>query len=120
MAEDVSVPMEDAFQVSNKRFYEQEKKRVARFLPGDTHTGLQVQTTFSQATSDLILLPMWLLVYDYKGKRFDFVMNGQTGAMSGTRPKVYWKIVLLVLGILAVLLGCTGLLALVMMIAGSM
>ena len=38
-------------------------------------------------------------------------MNGQTGAVSGTRPKVYVKIVLLVIGILALLGVCGGLAA---------
>ncbi len=120
LAEEAQVAMDDAYQVSNKKFYTAEQQRIARFLPGDTHSGLQVQTTFSQATSDLILLPVWLLNYDYKGKRYPFVMNGQTGAVSGDRPKVYWKIVLLVLGILVVVFGCLGLLGIVMAIAGSM
>jgi hypothetical protein len=119
MAEEPSVAEESALEVSNKYFLGEERKRVAAFLPGDTQRGLEVRTSFSQATSDLILLPLWILVYDYRGKRHQFVMNGQTGAMSGTRPKVYWKIVVLVLGILAVLAGCAGVLGLLGLIAGS-
>ena len=119
MAEEPSVARDAAYEVSNRYFHAEEKKRVAAFLPGDTHRGLQVATTFSQATSDLILLPLWILIYDYRGKRHQFVMNGQTGATSGTRPKVYWKIVGIVLGILAVLAGCAGALGLLGLIAGS-
>ena len=120
LAEEPSVARDDAYEVSNRHFLHEEKRRVAAFLPGDTHRGLSVRTSFSQATSDLILLPLWILVYDYRGKRHQFVMNGQTGAMSGTRPKVYWKVVLLVLGILAVLLGCAGVVGLLALLAGSL
>jgi len=120
LMEEPSVKMEDAYEVSNQRFYEAERERIAKVLPGDTHSSLQVETNFSQATSDLILLPTWLLSYDYKGKRYNFVMNGQTGAMSGTRPKVYWKIVLLVVTLLAIVLGCVGLISLIALIAGNL
>ncbi len=118
-AEEPSVDPDDAYKVSNDRFYREEQKRVAALLPGDTHRDLQVETRFSQATRDLLLLPLWLLVYDYKGKRYRFVMNGQTGAMSGTRPKVYWKVVLLVLAILGILGTCGGLVALVLVLLGA-
>ena len=120
MAEEASVVEADAMEVSDRHFQAEEKRRIAAFLPGDTQRGLTVHTTFSQATSDLLLLPLWILVYDYRGKRHRFVMNGQTGAMSGTRPKVYWKIVLLVLGALGLLAGCAGLFAVLAAILGAM
>ena len=120
MAEEASVAEDDAFEVSNRHFFAEEKRRVAAFLPGDTQRGLEVRTSFSQATSDLILLPLWVLVYEYKGKQHRFLMNGQTGAITGTRPKVYWKVVVLVLTLLTVLLGCAGVLALAGAVAGSM
>jgi len=116
-AEEPSVDPDDAYQVSNQRFFEGEQRRVAALLPGDTHRDIRVETNFSQATRDLLLLPLWLLVYDYKGKRYRFVMNGQTGAVSGTRPKVYVKIVLLVIGILALLGVCGGLAAALLALA---
>ena len=120
LMEEPSVKMEDAYEVSNQRFYQGERERIAKILPGDTHSSLQVETNFSQATSDLILLPTWLLNYDYKGKRYNFVMNGQTGAMSGTRPKVYWKIVLLVVTLLVIVLGCVGLISVIGLIASNL
>ena len=119
-AEEPTVERDDALQISNERFAREERRRVATLLPGDTQRGLDVDSRFSQATSDLILLPMWLLVYDYGGKRHRFVMNGQTGAMTGTRPKVYWKVVLLVLGILGAVGACAGGLALVLAVLGTL
>ena len=33
-----------------------------------------------------VMLPMWTLAADYKGKRYTFAMNGQTGKMVGKLP----------------------------------
>ena len=32
------------------------------------------------------LLPVWFLNYNYKGKDYEFAMNGQTGSMFGELP----------------------------------
>ncbi|MBE6641783.1 MAG: hypothetical protein E7619_09365 [Ruminococcaceae bacterium] len=44
------------------------------------------------------LLPAWLLVTEYKGKKYTFAMNGQTGRFVGTLPiseKKFWLYLLL-------------------------
>lgn len=48
---------------------------------------------FSMATGNLLvesyrlaLLPLWLAFYEVHGRRFDVVINGQTGAVTGERP----------------------------------
>ncbi|MGM9998622.1 MAG: hypothetical protein ACI38Q_04420 [Candidatus Bruticola sp.] len=41
-----------------------------------------------------ILLPMWLSSYKYKGSVYHFVINGQTGTVSGDRP---WSVLKLLL-----------------------
>lgn len=39
-----------------------------------------------------VLLPFWIGAYTYRGKVFRFVVNGQSGQATGTRPKSPWKI----------------------------
>ena len=56
------------------------------FLPGDTHSQLQVSTDFSDINSDLILLPIYLLSYRYQDKVYRFLLNGQTGKLDGDKP----------------------------------
>jgi len=65
---------------------------VAGFLPGDTYRNLAVQTEFSQVNSDLILLPVYVLGYRYKGKLYRFMINGQTGKTIGEKPLSWLKI----------------------------
>ncbi len=40
---------------------------------------------------DYVLLPVWFMNYHYKGKDYDFAMNGQTGAQAGTPPLSWAK-----------------------------
>lgn len=38
------------------------------------------------STARYVLLPVWMLNTNYRGKRYTFMMNGQTGKMTGTLP----------------------------------
>ncbi|PHV12265.1 hypothetical protein [Chitinimonas sp. BJB300] len=51
-----------------------------------------------------ILLPVWLSSYQYSGKAWRFLVNGQTGEVQGERPWSAWKIAFAVLGVLLVLI----------------
>lgn len=73
-------------------------------IPGDTHRGLEVQANYSAQTFKHVLLPIWLLTYQYGATTFRLAANGVTGAIAGKYPKSWTKIGLLVLAILIVLL----------------
>ena len=75
----------------------------SRQVPGDTHRNLQVHAHWSDQTFKHILVPVWLLTYDYHGKSFQVLINGYTGTIAGKRPYSFWKIFFLVVGILAVI-----------------
>ena len=47
-------------------------------------------------------MPIWIAAYKYRGKSFRFVVNGQTGAVSGERPWSAWKIALAVIAAMIV------------------
>ena len=47
-------------------------------------TSRQLQVSHSKAR--YVLLPVWLLNTNYKGKIYTFAMNGQTGKMTGSLP----------------------------------
>ncbi len=76
----------------------------AEQIPGDTYRNLQVAADYSAQTFKHVLLPIWLLHYQYGARTFRIVVNGVTGAIGGKYPKSATKIVLLVLAILVVLL----------------
>ncbi len=68
------------------------ERLCAARVPGDTHTNLQVQATYTQQTFKHILVPVWLLTYHYHGKPFQVMINGHSGTISGRYPKSVWKI----------------------------
>lgn len=77
---------------------------AARAVPGDTHRNLRVFPEFSRETFKHILVPVWLLAYNYRRNTFQIVINGATGRIAGTAPISAWKVFFLVLaGILAIL-----------------
>jgi hypothetical protein len=105
LAEPFSVSREQALALCQQHFREIEGQRIAAFLPGDTSKGLEWSTTFSEKSDDLLLLPFWIGTYTYQDKPYRFVLNGQTGRATGTRPKSLWKIAAAILAVLAILLA---------------
>jgi len=73
----------------------------ARQVPGDTHRNLQVAADYSGQTFKHILVPIWLLTYDYGRRNFQVVINGYTASIAGAYPKSWIKIAMAVLAILA-------------------
>jgi hypothetical protein len=107
--EEYSVEREAALDLCQREFLRREQEAVSRFLPGDTHSGLRVKTTFSHVQSDLLLLPIYISSYRYHGKVYRFLVNGQTGVVVGDKPISAVRIVLFVLAIvLLVVLAVLG------------
>lgn len=78
------------------------RQLCAAQVPGDTHRNLQVEADYSGQTFKHILVPIWLLTYNYGTRNFQVVINGYTAAIAGKYPKSWIKITLAVLAILAV------------------
>lgn len=108
LSEEYSISRDAAHELAKQEFLRREQMRVAQFLPGDTHTGLSVNTQFALLETDLVLLPIYLLSYQYKGRLYRFLLNGQTGVVSGERPISAMRVVLAVL-VLAALLALAAL-----------
>jgi hypothetical protein len=103
LCEEYSLGREEAAEVSKAEFLVRESRDIASFLPGDTHRGLDVSTEFHDVTEDLLLLPVWIVAYLYRGTTYRFLLNGATGKAHGRKP-VSWARVLA-----AVVLALAGL-----------
>ncbi|MDQ6859734.1 MAG: zinc ribbon domain-containing protein [Verrucomicrobiota bacterium] len=80
------------------------QRLCAEQIPGDTYRNLQVSADYSAQTFKHVLLPVWLLTYQYGARTFRVVANGYTGTIGGKYPKSWIKITLLVFVILIVVL----------------
>ncbi len=70
-------------------------------VPGDTHRNLRVQANFSGQTFKHVLLPVWLVSYNYGRKAYQVLVNGHTGRIAGQHPLSFVKIFFLILAILS-------------------
>ena len=55
------------------------------------YTNKRIDTTLKQA--DYVLLPVWMVHYDYNKSEHTFAMNGQTGKVVGKPPISKAKVV---------------------------
>ena len=66
-------------------------------IGGDEQRIDHQQTQYNAITYKHLLLPLWLLAYQYKGKLYQVAINGGTGEVQGERPYSAWKIFFAVL-----------------------
>ncbi len=86
LSEEYCVERDQALVLCQQEFRRWEAKNIDNFLPGDTHSSAEVATEFSDINSDLILLPVYLVTYRYGEKLYRFLINGQTGKVTGDKP----------------------------------
>ncbi|MEY4547084.1 MAG: hypothetical protein RL685_3279 [Pseudomonadota bacterium] len=102
-AEEYSLDLAQAWDVAQERMEQEQRQRCSRDVPGDTQRGLEVDSRFSERRFKHLLLPIWISVYRYRERPFVFLVNGQTGEVTGHAPWSVIKILLfsaLVLGLL--------------------
>ena len=75
---------------------------VRQRIGGDEQRIMHQQTQYNAVTYKHLLLPLWLLAYQYKGKLYQVAINGGTGEVQGERPYSPWKIFFAILaGVIA-------------------
>jgi hypothetical protein len=110
-AEEYAVDLNTGWHQAVDRMEAAQRQRCAGDVPGDTHRFLHVTNRFSQQTFKHVLLPIWISAYRYDDKVFRFLVNGQTGEVTGKAPLSVLKIVLFIavvaalIALIAVLVG---------------
>jgi hypothetical protein len=76
----------------------------AEQVPGDTQRNLRVDADYSGQTFKHILVPLWLLAYNYGRQTYQVLINGVTGQIAGNYPLSWVKIALAVIAVLLALM----------------
>lgn len=66
---------------------------------GDEFRLINRQTDYGEVKFKHILLPLWISSFKFKKKVYQFIVNGQSGKVSGEYPKSWGKIALVVAGV---------------------
>ena len=104
VVEHYQVVLFEAANASKDQMHAKLEQLCAAQIPGDTYRNLQIHPTYSNQTFKHILVPIWLLAYDYGRNKYQVVANGYTGVIAGRYPYSAWKIFFLVVAILLVVL----------------
>ena len=95
-----------------------ETRACAKYVPGRSRN-VKVNVQLSGLSSYAVLLPVWIMAYEYKGEIYRYVINGQTARANGRRPFSYTKL-FVVLGIVAAcFVGFALLSGLIALISGA-
>lgn len=78
------------------------RQLCSREVPGDTQRNLQISSRYDGRTFKHILVPVWLVSYNYGKRNFQVIVNGYTGKIAGEHP---WSWIKITLAILAVILA---------------
>ena len=101
--EHYQIPLLDAARLGFGTMEGMLREMCGREVPGDTYRNLQIYPEFSNKTFKHILVPIWLLAYQYRGKTWQGAVNAVTGTAHARFPLSAWKIVFVALLVIAVI-----------------
>jgi LSD1 subclass zinc finger protein len=102
-AEAYQVGLRDGFPIAKQAIDSQIAAAIRGDIGGDHQRIHGVNTRYSDIKFKHVLLPVWVSAYRYRDKPYRFIINGQTGEVSGQSPTSAWKVAFLVLAILLAL-----------------
>jgi len=109
--EHYQLPLMQAARAGFQRMNQLLREMCAGEVPGDTYRNLQISPSYTRKTFKHLLVPVWLIAYQYRGKTYQGAVNAVTGEASARYPKSPWKIafvvvlVLLAIGLVVFLFG---------------
>ena len=93
-AEAYAIDLMSAHGTAVNKMTEAQQSKCSRDIGGDTHRSLVVNNRWYAETFKHVLLPIWIAAYRYNNKVYRFLVNGQTGEVTGEAPYSFWKIFL--------------------------
>ncbi len=84
---------------------EEIKKQILSKQSYDVVSYLNVNTAYLKQKYKYVLVPVYIGHHTYKGKLYNFYINGETGKITGKTPISGFKVFLTVLAVLAVIAG---------------
>lgn len=107
VAERYSVGLKDAWKIAETSIKNKLKYHVSDKIKkehrADRTRNISLNTSFTNKTYKYLLLPIWVSNFKYNDKVYQFMVNGQTGKISGKTPISIPKVVLTVIAVIVVI-----------------
>ncbi len=91
------VELDQGFGHARERMHPVIRADIRRDIGGDQQRITDADTRYSGITFKHILLPFWIAGFRFRGKVYQFIVNGRTGEVQGDRPYSMIKIALAVI-----------------------
>lgn len=108
IAERYTIRMRESWESAKVKIHNILVRKVEEKIEIEHHTcktrNIRVQTKFSDETCKYLLLPIWISSFQYKGKIYRFMINGQTGKVSGETPISWVKVAIVAVAVLVLFL----------------
>lgn len=100
-AERYALGVKDAWKKAKEAIKEELKSLAGNKLQSEhsaqSTRNVQVSSTFENITYKYLLLPIWISSFTYKGKVYQFMVNGQSGKVGGKSPISPWRVLVAIL-----------------------
>ena len=107
IAERYSIGLDEAWQNAQGMIHNRLTYNIEGYIRqawrADRAGKVAFSTIFSKITYKYILVPVWVSSFTYKGKSYQFVVNGQTGKVGGKAPISPIRVALAILGVLGLI-----------------
>lgn len=110
MAERYTVKMKEAWKTAQEKIREGVREQIHEKIRAEKNAdcigNINIQTVHKDITYKYLLLPVWISSFQYKEKVYHFMINGQTGKVSGQTPISWVKVGFTAAAVIAVLAIC--------------
>ena len=100
-----NVELDQGFLRAKERIDAALEHDVRQRIGGDEQRVHSIQTQYDAITFKLLLLPVWMLVYRFRAKPYQVLVNAGTGEVFGERPYSWIKIGLAIVAAAAAIAG---------------
>ena len=92
VVEHYQIVLFEAAERSQQSMVAQLRQLCSAQVPGDTQRNLEIHPQFSAQTFKHILVPVWVLSFNYRTKIYQVLVNGYSGTIAGDYPLSWWKV----------------------------
>lgn len=78
------------------------REKIRKEKNADGVRNLNLNVDYQKVTYKYLLLPVWISAFKYKDKIYQFMVNGQTGKVTGKTPISWIKVAITVVAIIAI------------------
>ena len=104
-AEHYEMSVQDGWKSAQVIINKQIRNEILRKYNYDVIDYLDFTPVYTNIKYKYVILPVWLSNFTYKNKKYHYLVNGETGKISGNYPISIWKVLITVFVCLAFLIG---------------